>query len=99
MQGDNPAFGINKLRPEGIHATYFTLVKPRAEFLALVLLSLMVLHNPAGTGMEAAMAEVATRATAEEELSAQVSSGNTDFRFWGCFCLCMRYFTRTCRQA
>ncbi|CAM9910687.1 unnamed protein product, partial [Sphacelaria rigidula] len=43
----------------------------KAEFLAMVLLSLMVLHKPEGQTMETALSEVATRAAAEEELSAQ----------------------------
>lgn len=38
----------------------------------MVLLSLMVLHKPEGQTMETALSEVATRAAAEEELSAQV---------------------------
>lgn len=51
----------------------------RAEFLALILMSLMVLHNPEGQEMEDAMAEVATRAQAEGDLSPQV-----------CWCACVR---------
>lgn len=43
----------------------------KAEFLALILMSLMVLHNPEGQEMEDAMAEVATRAQAEGDLSPQ----------------------------
>lgn len=47
----------------------------RAEFLALILMSLMVLHHPEGQEMEDAMAEVAVRAQAEGDLSAQVCGG------------------------
>lgn len=64
-----------------INAICFPLAKRRAEFLALVLLSLMVLHKPEGPGMEDAMAEVATRASAEDGLSVQVCWGNTRYRF------------------
>lgn len=44
----------------------------RAQFLALVLMSLMVLHNTEGLGMEDAMAAVAKRAQVDGDLSAQV---------------------------
>lgn len=46
----------------------------RAEFLALVLVSLMVLHKAEGVEMEDAMKEVAKRAhaTGDDQLSAQV---------------------------
>ncbi len=46
----------------------------RAEFLALVLVSLMVLHKADGVDMEDAMKEVANRAqvAGDEQLSAQV---------------------------
>lgn len=46
----------------------------RAVFLALVLVSLMVLHTAEGDEMKNAMAEVAKRAqaTGEDQLSAQV---------------------------
>lgn len=46
----------------------------RAEFLALVLVSLMVLHKADGVDMEDAMREVANRAqmAGDEQLSAQV---------------------------
>lgn len=44
----------------------------RAEFLALILMSLMVLHNAEGQEMEDAMAAVAARAQAEGDLSSQV---------------------------
>lgn len=46
----------------------------RAEFLALVLVSLMILHKAEGAEMEDAMKEVAKRAqtTGDDQLSAQV---------------------------
>lgn len=46
----------------------------RAEFLALVLVSLMVLHKAEGVEMEDAMKEVAKRAqaTGDDQLAAQV---------------------------
>lgn len=46
----------------------------RAEFLAMVLVSLMVLHKAEGDEMEDAMKEVAKRAqaTGDDRLSAQV---------------------------
>eukprot|EP00904_Undaria_pinnatifida_P002594 jgi/Undpi1/12335/HiC_scaffold_5.g02011.m1 len=43
----------------------------KAEFLALILMSLMVLHNAEGQEMEDAMAAVAARAQAEGDLSSQ----------------------------
>lgn len=46
----------------------------RAEFLALILVSLMVLHKAEGVEMENTMKEVAkrTQATGDDQLSAQV---------------------------
>lgn len=46
----------------------------RAEFLALVLVSLMVLHKAEGAEMENTIKEVAkrTQATGDDQLSAQV---------------------------
>lgn len=60
-------------------------MRVRAEFLALILMSLMVLHNPEGQEMEDAMAEVATRAQAEGDLSPQVRC-----------CVCVRSGPKYC---
>ncbi|CAM9440026.1 unnamed protein product [Ascophyllum nodosum] len=43
----------------------------KAAFLALVLMSLMVLHHAEGTDMEEAMAEVAARSQGDEDLPSQ----------------------------
>ena len=49
-------------------------VHRRAAFLALVLMSLMVLHHAEGTDMEEAMAEVAARSQGDEDLPSQVET-------------------------
>lgn len=48
------------------------LTKFRSAFLALVLMSLMVLHNAEGNGMEEAMEEVVARSQNGGGLSPQV---------------------------
>lgn len=57
--------------------SWIALVKLRAEFLTLVLLSLMVLHQYEGTDLENAMAEVFSRVEGSGDLSPQVSMGST----------------------